>query len=143
MSVVPCDYYWCLSLVLSVTRDSSQQLSVSSLPGGHRSQTFLPEILQQHLLRVTTGSVQQPLMATICGMVLYKCTSKGTSSNCFALAFRETDLWVTSCFSSHRAFGKFSMLTILDVWNGIWHIYKLPIDHTFSKFVNLLYGQSI
>lgn len=62
-------------------RDISQQLSVASLPGRHRSPRLLPEVLQQLLLRVTTGSLQQPLRATVCGTVFYKCTSEGASSN--------------------------------------------------------------
>lgn len=56
---------------------------------------------------------------------------------------REIELWVTSCSSSHTVFGKVSVLTILDTWNRIWHIYKPPTDHTFSKFANLLYGECL
>lgn len=120
------------------------QLSVALLPGGHRSQKLLLEVLQQLLLRVTIQGV--PVTACNGNCLQHGSLKTGNWRSLFKLLYtcvREIELWVTSCFSSHRAFGKVSILTVLDMWNRIWPIYKPPTDHTFTKFVSLLYGKCL
>lgn len=120
------------------------QLSVALLPGGHRSQKPLLEVLQQLLLRVT---IQEVPVTAYNGNCLQHGSSKTYNwRSLFKLLYtcsREIELWVTSCFSCHRAFGKVSILTVLDMWNRLWHIYKPPTDHIFTKFVSLPYGECL
>lgn len=90
-----------------------------------------------------TGSLQQLLRAALCGTVLHKCTSEGASSNCFMLTLKGNRSLGHQLFLFSLSSWKISLLTILDMWKRIWHIYKLPTDHKFCKLVKVLYGGSV
>lgn len=99
--MVFCDCSWCLSLALSVTHDSFQQLSVASPLWVTDLRSFHQKFFSSSSWESRQGLCNSLYwQLSVAAMGLYKCTSEGASSNCFILVFRGTDLWVISyCFS--------------------------------------------